>query len=246
MTDLDFVGAIEREGLALGRTITRGAERRIAVYPHWTLLDLVAHTGTVHRWVAGLVTSGSFRPPARPGHRDRDPGRLSEWFAEGLVLVIDVLRNTDPDRPVWTMAADRTAGFWRRRMAHETAAHRWDAEQAIGHPQPIDPPIALTGIPETLEIHVVRPLTGAEVRGNGERIALRTTDVSGAWVVTLQPNRVEFEASAGPADVTLSGSASSVWLSLMGRPVSDVAARGDKDCLTRFQTALRMTESPSH
>jgi uncharacterized protein (TIGR03083 family) len=246
LTHLDFLGAIEREGLALGRTITRGADRHIAAYPHWTLLDLVAHTGTVHRWVAKLVTSGAVHPLARPGHWDRDPGRLAEWFAEGLALVIDVLRNSDPDRPVWTMAADQTAGFWRRRMAHETATHRWDAEQAIGRPRPIDPAIALTGIPETLEIHVVRPLAGMEVGGKGERIALRTTDVDAEWLVTLRPNWVEFVGGQGQADVTLSGSASSVWLSLMDRPVTDVTAHGDNDCLTRFRAALRMADAPSH
>jgi uncharacterized protein (TIGR03083 family) len=246
LTEPDFLGALEREGLELGRTVTHGADRHIAAYPHWTVLDLVAHTGTVHRWVAKLVNTGAVHPLERGRHRDRDPGRLAEWFAEGLSFVIDVLRNSDPDRPVWTMAADQTAGFWRRRMAHETATHRWDAEQAIGRPRPIDPAIALTGIPETLEIHVVRPLAGMKVGGNGERIALRSTDVDGEWVVALRPNSVEFEVGPGPADVRLYGSASSVWLSLMGRPVTDVTAHGDQHCLTKFRATLRMAEPPSH
>ncbi len=33
--------------------------------------------------------------------------------------------------PTWSWwPADQSVGFWVRRMAHETAVHRWDAEGA--------------------------------------------------------------------------------------------------------------------
>ena len=67
----------------------------------------------------------------------------------------------------------------------------------------------------------MRPLTGAAVDGRGERIRLLTTDVPGFWVITLEPHGVTVDGSDGAADATISGSASSVWLSLMGRAVDD-------------------------
>ena len=245
MTAIDFIATIEHEGAALGRTLAEGPDRPIARYPTWTVVDLVAHTGSVHRWVAGLVTRGAMRPPARPAHRDRDPDRLADWFAAGIVLLVDALRRTDPARPVWTMAADMTAGFWHRRMAHETGAHRWDAEHATGRARPIDPQLAVTGIPETLEIHVVRPLSGAAVGGRGERVAVHCTDVPGDWTVTLLAHRVEVQSEAGRADATVAGSASSVWLALMGRPAPDVETTGDERSLEAFRRALRLADPPS-
>jgi len=246
MIEVDFLRVIERESHALRATIAAGPDRPIAFYPSWTILDLVAHTGGVHRWVAGMVRHGARRPPARPPHVDRDPARLADWFDDGVAMVVDALRRSRPDRPVWTMATDQTAGFWRRRMAHETAAHRWDAEHAIGVPRPIDPGVAATGIAETLEIHVVRPLAGARVGGRGERVKLRPLDVPGAWVVTLHRDRVSVDATDGLADVTISGSASSVWLNLMGRRVADVETTGDEPTLARFRDALRLADPPSH
>lgn len=245
MPGIDFIAAIEREAEALGQTIGLGPHRLVARYPTWTVLDLVAHTGSVHRWVAGLVTSGATRPPARPAHRQREPDRLLEWFSGGVELVVDALRRTDPERPVWTMAADKTAGFWRRRMAHETGAHRWDAEDAVGAARPIDPQLAVTGIPETLEIHVARPLAGADVGGHGERIGLRCTDVRGDWTVTLLHDRVEVEPAERPADAAVAGSASAVWLSLMGRPAPDAAWTGREPALELFRRALRLADPPS-
>lgn len=245
MTVVDFIAAIEREGEAFVQTIAVGADHPIARYPSWTVLDLVAHTGSVHRWATRLVSLGASRSPVRAAHRDRDPDRLAEWFREGLALLVDALRRTDPAQPVWSMATDKTAGFWRRRMAHETAAHRWDAEHATGAARPIDPHLAVTGIPETLEIHVVRPLAGAAVGGRGERVVLHCTDVPGDWTITLLANRIEVQPHAGLADASIAGSASSVWLSLMGRPAPDVETSGGKLPLEAFRRALRLADPPS-
>lgn len=246
LTDSEFIQVVAREGAALGRTIAVGPDRSIAFYPAWTVLDLVAHTGSVHRWVAALVTSGALLPPPRLAQPDRDPSRLADWFAAGLDMVVVALGNADPRRRVWTMAADETVGFWRRRMAHETATHRWDADEATGAARPIDPRIAITGIPETLEIHVARPLAGAAVGGMGERIGLHCIDLAGDWTITLRAEGVEVEARARPSDVTVAGRASSVWLSLMGRPAPAIETTGDRRSLEAFKRVLRLGQPPSH
>src|SRR3712207_7465665 len=48
----------------------------------------------------------------------------------------------DPAAPTWSFTTDRTAGFWVRRQALETAVHRWDAQHAAGEPERIDPALA--------------------------------------------------------------------------------------------------------
>ncbi len=220
MIEFDFAAAVEREGQALAVAAAAGPGRPVGSYPGWTVMDLVAHTGSVHRWVERLIASRALEAPQRHPEPERDPARLLEWFEAGLRGLVDTLRVTDPGLPVWTMATDRTAGFWRRRMCHETAAHRWDAEDAVGEARPIEAAIAVTGIPETLEIHLVRPLAGAVMEGRGQRLALHSTDVAGDWVVQLLPNRVVVEDVAGSSDAMIAGTASSVWLAVMesGRP----------------------------
>ena len=44
----------------------------------------------------------------------------------------DGARRADPRQPNWTWSSDHTAGFVIRRMAQETAVHRWDADDAAG------------------------------------------------------------------------------------------------------------------
>lgn len=244
MIEYDFPAAVEREGRALAAAAAAGPGRPVGSYPGWTVMDLVAHTGSVHRWVERLVASRALEPPQRHPQPERDPVRLLDWFESGLLGLVDTLRLTDPSLPVWTMATDRTAGFWRRRMSHETAAHRWDAEDAVGEARPIEAAIAATGIPETLEIHVVRPLAGAAVDGRGQRLALHSTDVTGDWVVQLLPDRVVVEDVPGSYDAVIAGTASSVWLALMSRAGAPIEITGDNSVLDAFWRALRLADPP--
>jgi uncharacterized protein (TIGR03083 family) len=247
VTDSDrFVETLVREGTALGRAISVGAHRPVAAYRGWTVLDLVAHTGSVHRWVAGLVSSGAEQPPPRPAQLERDPRRLADWFAIGLDDVVGALTQSESSRRVWTMAADQTVGFWRRRMAHETTTHRWDAEHALGTAQPIDAQVAITGLPETLEIHVVRPLAGVRTGGRGERIRLHCTDLPGDWTITLRADGVEVETQARPSDATVAGPASSIWLDLQGRPAPSLERIGDARSVELLYRVLRLVAPPSH
>lgn len=244
MTEIDFVAAVGREGQALVRAASRAPHAVVACYPTWTALDLVAHTGAVHRWVTEIVDRGLDEPPTRGTYAERDPHRLFAWFGRGLTNLVKTLARIDPTRDVWTMAHDRSAAFWRRRMAHETAAHRWDAEDAVGTADPIEALLAVTGIPETLEIHLARPLAGAAVGGNGERIRLRCTDVEGDWIVSLMSNAVEVEQGRGAADITLSGTASSLWLTVMGRTGPAVEVYGDGRALDAFRRVAALVPPP--
>ena len=58
----------------------------------------------------------------------------------------------DPEAPAWNLAPQpKKAGFWPRRMAHETAVHRWDAQLAIAAGEPIEAKLAADGVSEVLD-----------------------------------------------------------------------------------------------
>nr|MDT0667734.1 maleylpyruvate isomerase N-terminal domain-containing protein [Micromonospora sp. DSM 115978] len=98
--------------------------------PGWAVEDLVGHLGTIHRWAATIVRTGKVaeEPPAPSG----TPSELLAWFDEGRAELVATLLGVDSDRECWTFGPrPRTAGFWIRRQAHETAVHRWDLESVI-------------------------------------------------------------------------------------------------------------------
>ena len=56
------------------------------------------------------------------------------------------------------LSSDR---FWPRRMAIETALHRWDGQDAHGRTTAIDAELASDGMDEVLDVHVGLRLAGA-------------------------------------------------------------------------------------
>jgi hypothetical protein len=74
--------------------------------------------------------------------------------------------------------------------------HRVDAELALGISPSVDGPTAADGIDELLEnlpcAEYFRPRV-AELRGNGESIALRSTDRDDRWLIRLEPDGFRWE-----------------------------------------------------
>jgi uncharacterized protein (TIGR03083 family) len=243
MNERDHVAAVRREGLALAAAAEAGYRQPVTIYPHWTVADMVAHTGSVHRWVVGLITQRARGGLERQPHHERDPQRLGDWFRSGLRELVAILGDTDPRELVWTMAEEQTVGFWCRRMAHETTVHRWDVQGAVRVAEPIDRELALTGIPETLEIHLSRPTSGAAIGGRGQRLRLRCSDAGDEWIVTILDDRLT--VSPGPADTdgALVGTASELWLSIMSRRAS-VTYHGDPETERLFRRALSLVPPP--
>jgi uncharacterized protein (TIGR03083 family) len=152
----------------------------------WTLADLIQHIGHIHRWAAAMVADLS---PTRHSRRKddlplpSDPTTWPAWLAEAQTFLIPVLRATDPDARMWAWGPDKHARFWSRRMLHETAVHRVDAELALGIEPRIDPAVAADGVDEFLEN---LPRSRA-LRGNGEQLHLVATDQPDHWTITRQP-----------------------------------------------------------
>lgn len=222
--------------------------------PHWTVTDLVAHLGRVHRGI-GLVIRD--RMSTMPNLRDESvldlpddqhgwpvqgveptrgpvPGGLLDWFADGAAALADLFAQRDPGDVAWSWSADHTVGFWARMQTIEAAVHRWDAQSALGTAQPLDPDMAADAVLHTFE--VMAPFRRAYHQapaGAGERFSFRSTDGPGAWTVRFDGDEVT--VTDGPGDVEIAGTASDLALFLWQRlPVDRLDVRGDAALLDRY------------
>ncbi len=236
--------AVRSEGVRLLDVARMDVTRPVPTYPGWTIADLLAHTGSVHRWVTQILRTGSHERIRRESQTDREAARLLDWFASGLEELVAALEETDPGLPLWTLTGAGGVGFWQQRMAHETAVHRWDAERAFGPPSPFAPGLAVSGIPETLEIHVIRPLQG-HAAGGGQTLSLACTDTPGQWSVRCGQDGVRLEPGLAAADAEVSGNASDVWLFAMARPPAALERRGDPAAIETFERAIRTIPLPT-
>ncbi len=218
--------------LALVRYADRaGLEAPVPTCPGWTVRDLVAHQGNVHRWaVANLRGDTNDRDAVeREGRSAADP---LQWLRDGTIEFAQAVSEEVPAgvRPlVFLAAADPAAPreFWARRQCHETTIHAVDALAAALGRQPvasetwIDPVIALDGIDELLTGLMPRPrsrLRAEEVM----RVVVQADGGGGTWLVEVsqQPpvtTRLDPAAALPAYDVLLAGECVALYLTLWNR-----------------------------
>ncbi len=107
--------------------------------PGWSVEDLLFHLAEVHRFWAEVAARRLQLPdeveePERPS-----AAAIVSWGRGEAARLHEVLATTPSATPVWTWAAQKDVAFIVRRMAQETAVHRWDAELAGGAPRPSRP-----------------------------------------------------------------------------------------------------------
>lgn len=220
--------------------VLRGVDlgRPVPTCPEWTLADLAHHVGSVHRWATAMVRESSQERLARDeldlGLPEEDAG-LADWLAEGAAAMADVFESADPGTPMWAWGAEKQAGFWPRRMVHETGIHRADAELALGVDPGFAPEIAADGIDELLDNlpHALyfAPQV-AELRGGGESLVLASPD-AGWWRIELGADGFTWTAGDGPppkADATVTASATELLLVAYRRrdPAEVIDVAGDE------------------
>lgn len=211
---------IEREGEALIESARRSPGAPVRACPGWTNTDLAIHTTGVHRRVAHWCTHRVAKPERWPDHEPADPAAPWEWCKDGLRLVIAALADIGPDESVWSWTDRRNGGFYHRRMLHETVMHRWDAQDAIGTPSPIDADIAADGIDELMAVGLRYRGDGSSVEYPDGDVLLERTDGTERWRLRAMDGTLLIghngDAGSG-ADATVHGAAEDLLLFLWGR-----------------------------
>ncbi|WP_290052340.1 maleylpyruvate isomerase family mycothiol-dependent enzyme [Amycolatopsis solani] len=223
--------ALVDEAARFGATIA-GAEpdSRVPTCPEWTLCDLSLHVGVAYHKSAVIIAS---RPagyvPFEAVTIDDPPGfaGLGGWLRDGAERLVAAVTEVGPETPTSTWTPDRRAGFWTRRLTHETVVHRADAALATGQPYDVDAELAADGITEGLGLVSVfsrQPhpaLDRASLRGAGETLLFHATEPDLDWLIRRTPSAVEVSHEPAAADVVVEGRAADLLLALTGRLAAD-------------------------
>lgn len=229
----ELITDLEHHGAGFARSCrAAGPDTPVPSCPGWTVDDLLWHLAEVHHfwgWVLTerVATPEGYAPPDRPSG-----DALFDLYTAGLDRLATALRDTPADTAIWTWTDDHSAGWLVRRMAHETAIHRWDADDAAGTAAPLDPALASDGIDEFLS-WFLSPAEGAQPVGGS--VHIHCGDVAGEW--TLRPDGDGFDVTREHAkgDCALRGAAGDLLLVLWRRrPMSTIDVVGDADVAARF------------
>lgn len=163
-----------------------------------------------------------------------DAAELGEWLSAGARELVEAVRTVGAQQPVWNhVGVDLCAGFWLRRMTHETAVHRADVALTVDEQFRLDADLAADAISEWLTLinspgaAAYRPELAEELRGDGQTLHLHATDEpslgeSGEWLIRRGPDAVTWEHGHQKGDVAVRGLAVDLLLALLGRiPVND-------------------------
>lgn len=235
--DDELLTYLQEAAAGLAAVPVDGLTSAVPACPGWDVATLVGHVGTVHRWAAANLSAP---PGTRVSRRDLPPPpagpAVLAWFTSGVDEALDVLAATPADRPVWTWAGTQPAGWWRRRLAHETAIHRWDAADALGARVELAPDLAVDGLDELLTVFL--PVLAADGPGDGATVHVHATDADGEWLVTFTPAGPAVDRRHAKGDTALRGPAAALLLALWGRTgFDDVEVFGDEALVARLRRA---------
>ncbi|MGE3618852.1 MAG: maleylpyruvate isomerase family mycothiol-dependent enzyme [Acidimicrobiia bacterium] len=226
-----------------------GDDRPVPSCPGWTMGQLVAHAGGV----LAMWRLTAQRPPGSERVRFREVPRPAEgedlvaWFAQGLDATIAALGAVDPAEVRDTFLGPRSGAFLARRSALEIAVHGWDAQGAVGRPEPFDPALAADGIDELLGV-LAAGIPGKAFPAS-TTIHLHATDDEldgddGEWLVHLDADAgegpgVSFTHGHAKGAVAVRGTASDLYLLAWNRVPADdgrFAVFGDPAALDLWRT----------
>jgi uncharacterized protein (TIGR03083 family) len=237
----DFVATLSNEGDAfVAAARSAGVDATVPSCPGWTVADLCAHVGRLHRWAAETLRARPAPPPRDWRERIQPPTgpALIDFVVEGHGAFVDLLEHAEPEEACWTWIDEQNVAFWARRQAHEMAIHRWDAQCATREPDPIDRTLAVDGIDELFDIRPFRP--GGPPAGHGETIHLHCTDGDGEWLARFEPDGAVVTHEHAKGDAAARGTASDLLLLMWGRvPAERLEIFGDASLFTGWQDGTR-------
>jgi len=245
MDRASYLDSLRGDATDLLAAATGHLDADVPTCPGWTLERLVGHLGRVYRRVASSVLHDASRELPRPP----EGPDVVDWARAGLGELLAAFEETagaPDDATVATWAGDQPAIFWPRRMAIETAVHRWDAQAAVSDGRPVGTDLALDGVDELLEVIV--PWRGAQGLGEaaaGRTMHLHATDVAGdeagqgEWLLTIGPEGLTVEHAHAKGEVAVRGTASDLLLLLYNRvPAGRCEVFGDAALLERWRAEV--------
>jgi uncharacterized protein (TIGR03083 family) len=199
---------------------------------------LLGHVGTVHRWVGEILETEATARPGRPAPPEGFDATL-DWYQAGLDRLVSLLEAIDPDEAVWNwfQQGPGPSRFWSRRMAHETAMHRWDAQAAAGDGEPISADLAADGIDEYLTFAPSR-LARRPVPGLEGSLHLHATDSDGEWAIDVAADGLQWRPEHAKGDAALRGPVSDLLLWMLNRVSADAPGLevfGDRALVDRWR-----------
>lgn len=232
-----YLDHVRSDAAKLADAVRVDPTARVPSCPDWDTNALLGHTGRVHRWVAFIVSTRASERPTGEYGRPADYAERARWYDAGVTELLDAFAGVDPDTEVWNWGEDRPgpARWWFRRMAHETAAHRWDGQNAVGMVEPIDPELAADGIDEYLGF-VAGSFASESKEGFEGSFSLKPTDRAEAWNLRFTPNHLD-RNDDGRTAATLTGSVSDLYLWLLHRANVDspgLKVEGDQSAVSMW------------
>ncbi len=220
----------------------------VAACPGWDLSDLAWHVGEVWDFWARIVEehiTDDEGVRALPQAERPEAHALLEWITAAHTAIYAALVDGRPEREVWTWTGTNQNVEWvRRRMAQETAVHRWDAAHAVGQPDDLDAVVASDGIDEFLTYFANISGANNDEGGAGPlegTVHLHCTDTRGEWFVSkLDADGISFTREHTKGDVAIRGRANDLLLWLWRRNARPVDIVGDAALATRFQQLSRL------
>jgi len=236
-----FLECIRADSARLAEVARTGTDALVPSCPDWTVADLVEHLAVVYLHKVEAIRTNARPHPWPPDVSGRDP---LELYGEATAALLAELEDHSPFDPAWTFRPDdQTCGFWFRRMAHETAVHRVDAELAHDVVTPVDDQLATDGVDEVLRIMLCDPWWNDHDADEPVDAVVRITTGGRSWTVTVPAGMPTVaEGTEGEVAVEIFGEPDDVYLWLWGRrSVEAVQAAGDDDVVRRFRRRLAET-----
>jgi len=218
-------------------------QAQVPTCPEWRVRDLVGHIGQASRWTAGLRRTRAAAPPPNP--QEAEPGGPQDWegwLRDSTTDLLGAFGETGPETPVWAFVGEVPARFWLRRMLADSTVHLADAAFAADREYTVGPDLAAETISEGLWLLSspgaadLKPEL-AELRGDGQTLQLRATDVEPGWLITREPGGATWERRTADADVVVTASVSDLLLVFSRRTTPDdsrLTITGDRALLDHW------------
>jgi uncharacterized protein (TIGR03083 family) len=210
----EYTGAIEEETARLAAVVGDVLTETVPSCPEWTGYDLVEHLSEVFRFFREQLIAAD---PSTRRDIDRQgiPAGASptHWLESMASSLVSAVEQAGPDAPCWNWSGeDLHAGWVARRMALETAVHRFDAELTALEPTPVQRDLAVDGVDERLMVHLRSDLPDHPSATLGGSLCLACSDADAAWVVEVAQGQLHVRGGRGPASAYVRASASDLFL----------------------------------